>query len=84
MIDQKDIVNQPKSSQKEIDDFNAKYENDSNHKNDSTFTKLHFAAMTNSKEMLEILLSKGEVINAKNIIYLIIRILFLIKKISNK
>ena len=42
-------------------------------------TPLHIAAENNSKEMLEILISKGADINAKDIIYLnIIEILFLI------
>ena len=40
-------ISQKKISQKEIDDFNAKSENDSNHKSDSKFTKLHFAALKN-------------------------------------
>ena len=42
-------------------------------------TPLHIAGKKNSKEMLEILISKGAEINAKDIIYLNIRILFLIK-----
>ena len=42
-------------------------------------TPLHYAAENNSKEMLEILISKGAKINAKDIIYLNILILFLIK-----
>ena len=41
--------------------------------------------MTNeSKEMIELLISKGTDIKAKNIIYLMIILLFLIKIISNK
>ena len=40
---------------------------------------LHIAAKNNSKEMLEILISKGADTNAKDIIYLSIEILFLIK-----
>ena len=41
----------------------------------------HIAAMFNSKEIGELLISKGAYINAKTIIYLNIRILFLIKVI---
>ena len=47
-------------------------------------TPLHSAAKNNSKEMFEILISKGADINAKDIIYLNVIILFLIKFISNK
>ena len=44
------------------------------------FTPLHFAAAeNNSKEIGEILISKGAGFNAKNILYLNIIILFLIK-----
>ena len=68
-----------KISQKEIDDFDAKYENDLNHKSDSKYTKLHFAAEDDSKEIGELLISKGADINAKMIIYLNIQILILIK-----
>ena len=39
---------------------------------------LHIAAAKNSKKMFEILISKGADINAKDIIYLNIKILFLI------
>ena len=71
-----------KISQKEIDDFNAKYENCSC---DPHFTKLHFAAKINSKEIGELLISKGADINAKDdIIYLNIKIYFLINIIDNK
>ena len=42
-------------------------------------TMLHYAAIFNSKEIGEILISKGADINAKDIIYLNIKILFLIK-----
>ena len=42
-------------------------------------TPLHYAAENNSKEIGEILISKGVDINAKDIIYLTIIILFLIK-----
>ena len=45
------------------------------------FTPLHFAALNNSKEMIELLILKGADINAKDIIYLNIKILFLIKLI---
>ena len=41
-------------------------------------TMLHYAAMGNSIWIGEILISKGADINAKTIIYQIIRILFLI------
>ena len=44
-------------------------------------TPLHFAAIHNSKEIGELLISKGADINAKDIIYLNIGILFLIKLI---
>ena len=43
------------------------------------FTPLHYAAENNSKEIGEVLISKGADINAKAIIYLNIKILFLIK-----
>ena len=42
-------------------------------------TPLHIAAENNSKEMGELLISKGADINAIDIIYLNIIILFLIK-----
>ena len=42
-------------------------------------TPLHYAAENNSKEIGEILISKGTDINAKDIIYLNILILFLLK-----
>ena len=42
-------------------------------------TPLHFALENNSKDMIELLLSKRADINGKDIIYLIIIILFLIK-----
>ena len=41
-------------------------------------TPLHYAALKNSKEMLEILISKGADINVIDIIYLNIKRLFLI------
>ena len=71
----------PTINAKEIDDFNAKYENDSNYKSDSQFTKLHFAALKNLKEIGEVLISKGADIHAKDLIYLNIIILFLINGI---
>ena len=49
--------------------------------NDKNKTMLHYAAMGNSKEIGELLISKGADINAKNIIYLIIKTLFLINGI---
>ena len=42
-------------------------------------TPLHIALEKNSKEMFELLITKGVDINAKDIIYLNRRILFLIK-----
>ena len=42
-------------------------------------TPLHIAAFFNSKEIGELLISKEADINAKDIIYLNIKILFLIK-----
>ena len=45
---------------------------------------LHYVARFNSKEIGEVLISKGADINAKDILYRIIIILFLIKIISNK
>ena len=47
--------------------------------NKKGLTPLHYAAKKKSKEMLELLISKGANINAKTIIYLNIQILFLIK-----
>ena len=44
-------------------------------------TPLHYAARNNSKEIGELLISKGAYINAKNIIYLNIIIVFLINGI---
>ena len=44
-------------------------------------TPLHIAAEKNSKEIGELLISKGANINAKDIIYQNIKILFLIKVI---
>ena len=41
-------------------------------------TALHYGVWNNSKEIVEILISKGEAINAIDIIYLNIIILFLI------
>ena len=49
----------------------------------SKFTMLHFAAVNNSKEMLEILISKGADINAIDIIYLNMIILFFMTFIKN-
>ena len=45
---------------------------------------LHYAAENTSKEIVELLISKGANIDAKDIIYLNIRILFLIKIIKEK
>ena len=44
-------------------------------------TPLHYAMDENSKEIIEILISKGADINAKDIIYLNIGMLFLINLI---
>ena len=52
-------------------DFDAKYENDFNHKIDPQFKKIHFAAKINDLKMAEILFSEGSEINAIDIIYLI-------------
>ena len=46
-------------------------------------TPLHNAALKNSKEIGELLISKGANINAQNIIYLNIIHLFLINLLSN-
>ena len=51
---------------------------ESNHKNE---TPLHYAAYYNSKEIVEILISEGAYINAKDIIYQILNILFLMNLI---
>ena len=47
--------------------------------NQKNKTPLHYAVENNSKEIGEILISKGADINAKDIIYLKVLILFLIK-----
>ena len=44
---------------------------------------LHIAALHNSKEVGELLISKGADINAKDIIYLNIKVIFLINVIEN-
>ena len=49
--------------------------------NYTKFSKLHYAAKNNLKEIGEILISEGADINAKDIIYLNIKILFLINLI---
>ena len=49
-----------------------------NHIQAKNRTPLHYAAKNNSKEIGEILISKGADINAKNIIYLNIKIFFLL------
>ena len=48
------------------------------------FDSLHYAVENNRKEIFEILISKGADINVKDIIYLNILVLFLIKIISKK
>ena len=50
------------------------------------WTPLHWAAnfLKNSNEIIELLISKGADINAKDIVYLNIIILFLITFIENK
>ena len=50
-------------------------------KNKKNETPLHRAAAGNSKEIGEILISKGADVNAKTIIYLHLKILFLISLI---
>ena len=47
--------------------------------NDEKMQNIVYAARNDSKEMLKLLISKGANINEKDIIYLIIIILFLIK-----
>ena len=47
-------------------------------------TPLHIAANNNSKEIVEILISKGAEINAKNTIYQIMIILFWINISENR
>ena len=44
-------------------------------------TPLHYAIKNDSKEMLELLISKGADVNAIDIIFRIMKILFLIKEI---
>ena len=57
--------------------FEENWKNDEDYKDDPEhFSLLHYAAKTNSKEMLEILISKGADINTKTIIYLNKGILF--------
>ena len=51
-----------------------------NHKN---YTPLHIVAYRNQKEIGEILITRGANINAKDIIYQIIIILFLMKQLYN-
>ena len=49
------------------------YQKNSNYQNDGKrFSRLHFAAIKNYKEIGEILLTKGADVNAKDIIYQII------------
>ena len=47
--------------------------------NKKNWGPLHIAAEKNSKEIFELLISKGADVNAKDIIHLNIKILFLIK-----
>ena len=64
----------------ERDIFFMKYKKDTNYKKDpKEFSPLHYAAKENYQEIGAILISKGANINAKDIIYQIIIILFLIK-----
>ena len=59
--------------------FEEDWKKDEDYKKDSEhFSLLHFATKKNSKEIVEILISKGADINAEDIIYLNIKILFLI------
>ena len=52
-----------------MNDFDRKFINDSNHQSDENFTKLHFASKINDFKMALWLISKGENIKAKDIIY---------------
>ena len=52
--------------------------------NDQKQTPLHKAAQTNSKEIGELLISKGAAIDEKDIIYQIKKKLFIIRRISNR
>ena len=53
--------------------FFLNYQKNTSYKKDPTrFSPLHYAAKNNSKEIGEILISKGADINAKDIIYQII------------
>ena len=61
-----------------INKFEIDYKQDDIYKKDPTFSLLHYAAKKNSKEIGEILISKGADINAKDNIYLNMKILFLI------
>ena len=57
--------------------FQKEYEEDDEYKNDPEgFSALHFAAKKNSEEIAEILISRGSDINAKDIIYQRILIVF--------
>jgi len=58
--------------------FNQEYQQDDSYKNDITYSSLHYATKKNLKEIVEILISKGADINAKDIIYQSLKILFLI------
>jgi len=68
-------------TQQEIDDFEARYENDSEfpcHKKDSLFTKLHFVAKIDDLKMGLYLISNGADINSKTIsVFSIQRVLFI-------
>ena len=71
---------------KDIEQFNRDYEEykkkeDTKRETDSELTPLHYAGIKNAVEIGEVLISKGADINAEDIIYLNIIILFLIKKI---
>ena len=59
-------------------------ENKSRKINKKNYTPLHYVAERNLTEIAELLISKGADINAKDIIYLNIIILFLIKITYNK
>ena len=71
-------ANYPNREKKDVQLFDVKEFNKKNK------TPLHYAAEKNSKEIGEILISKGADINAKDIIYQNIIILFLINGIKNK
>jgi len=65
-IEKERIEKERKELEKLEQEFNNKFENDSNHKDDPKFTKLHFAATIDDVKIGELLISRGEDINAKD------------------